>query len=196
MQRPFIPILIAVIVGITIGYIMEIPDHGLLFSLIGVFSGMFIALRKQWKYLLWSMIMTTMCLMSILAMNLELYQKPGPQHISRYLREEKLSLYGMISANPQVSPDKLTLIVSVFRIQKGREFIPVDGNILLNVVTDEPFKYGDIIRFRAKLKIPHNFNNPGGFDYERYLRCRNILVRGFINNPAISSCCGKTRETL
>ena len=47
MQRPFIPILIAVIVGITIGYIMEIPDHGLLFSLIGVFSGMFIALRKR-----------------------------------------------------------------------------------------------------------------------------------------------------
>jgi competence protein ComEC len=122
--------------------------------------------------------------MSILAMNLELHQKPGPQHISRYLREEKLLMYGMISVNPQVSPDKLTLIVSVFRIQEGREFIPVDGNILLNVVTDEPFKYGDIIRFRAKLKIPHNFNNPGGFDYERYLRCRNILVRGFINNPA------------
>jgi cell division protein FtsW (lipid II flippase) len=107
MQRPFIPILIAVIVGITIGYIMEIPDHGLLFSLILVFSGMFIALRKQWKCLLWCMIMTAMCLMSILAMNLELYQKPGPQHISRYIREEKLSLYGMISANHQVSPDKL-----------------------------------------------------------------------------------------
>jgi len=47
MQRPFIPILIAVIVGITIGYIMEIPDHGLLFSLIWVFSGMFIALRSS-----------------------------------------------------------------------------------------------------------------------------------------------------
>lgn len=184
MQRPFIPILIAVIVGITIGYIMEIPDHVLLFSLILAFSGMFIALRKQWKCLLWFMIMTAMCLMSILAMNLELYQKPGPQHITRYIREEKLFMYGTISTNPQVSPDKLTLIVSVFRIQEGREFIPVDGNVLLNVVTDEPFKYGDIIRFRAKLKIPHNFNNPGGFDYERYLRCHNILVRGFINNPA------------
>jgi competence protein ComEC len=38
--------------------------------------------------------------------------------------------------------------------------------------------YGDRIRFSAKLKLPHNFRNPGAFDYRRYLADRGIAALG------------------
>ena len=64
------------------------------------------------------------------------------------------------------------------------QYLPVSGQVLLNVREPYPFHYGDAIRFHSRLRIPHNFGNPGGFDYERYLRFRGILVRGFVNDAA------------
>jgi competence protein ComEC len=40
------------------------------------------------------------------------------------------------------------------------------------------FHYGDRIRFSAKLKLPHNFRNPGAFDYQGYLADRGIAALG------------------
>ena len=38
------------------------------------------------------------------------------------------------------------------------------------------FRYGDRIRFQAKLKPPRNFRNPGAFDYEGYLADHRIAA--------------------
>jgi len=38
--------------------------------------------------------------------------------------------------------------------------------------------YGDRLRFSAKLKLPHNFRNPGTFDYQAYLADRGIAALG------------------
>src|SRR5262249_33181908 len=38
------------------------------------------------------------------------------------------------------------------------------------------FKYGERIRFTARLKLPRNFRNPGAFDYRGYLADRGIAV--------------------
>jgi competence protein ComEC len=40
------------------------------------------------------------------------------------------------------------------------------------------FKYGDRLRFSAKLKLPHNFRNPGAFDYQGYLADNGIAALG------------------
>ncbi|HEY3973965.1 MAG TPA: ComEC/Rec2 family competence protein [Candidatus Sulfotelmatobacter sp.] len=36
--------------------------------------------------------------------------------------------------------------------------------------------YGDRIRFSTELKLPHNFRNPGAFDYQHYLADRGIAA--------------------
>jgi predicted membrane metal-binding protein len=38
------------------------------------------------------------------------------------------------------------------------------------------FRYGDKIRFFAKLRLPRNFRNPGAFDYEGYLAASRIAA--------------------
>jgi len=38
--------------------------------------------------------------------------------------------------------------------------------------------HGDRVRFTSKLKLPHNFRNPGAFDYQGYLSDRGIAALG------------------
>lgn len=40
------------------------------------------------------------------------------------------------------------------------------------------FHYGDRIQFAAKLRLPHNFRNPGAFDYREYLAGNGIAALG------------------
>jgi competence protein ComEC len=184
MQRPLVPLLVAVMAGISSGYVLEIPR---LWMTAGLILGLIATLIGAWKglkYLIMPAAMIVMFVLSVLNVNLYLYEKPDPAHIVHHAGPDQLTVEGLISAPPQVFPDKTQLIVSSQRLRINDSVIPVNGKILLNCVTDEPFKYGQIIRFKTKLKTPHNFHNPGGFDYERYLRFKGILVHGFINNPA------------
>ncbi len=38
------------------------------------------------------------------------------------------------------------------------------------------FQYGDRLRFRARLRLPRNFRNPGAFDYRQYLADQGIVA--------------------
>ena len=42
--------------------------------------------------------------------------------------------------------------------------------------SQKEFHYGDRLRLTAKLKPPHNFHNPGAFDYQAYLADRGIAA--------------------
>ncbi|MBA4396340.1 MAG: DNA internalization-related competence protein ComEC/Rec2 [Syntrophus sp. (in: bacteria)] len=184
MQRPLLPLLIAVIAGISCGYILEMPRPWLTAGLVAGLSATIACAWKGLKYLIMPAAMTVMFFLSVLNINPYLYEKPDPEHIVHHVGPDPLIVEGLISAPPQIFPDKTQLIVSAQRLRTPDAVIPVNGKILLNCVTDQPFRYGQVIRFRTKLKIPHSFHNPGGFDYEKSLRFRGILVHGFINNPA------------
>ena len=184
MQRPLLPLLIAVMAGISCGYIIEIERLWLTAGLIVSLLATLVCVWRGLKYLIMPAAMIVMFVLSVLNINLYLYEKPDPAHIVHHAGPNLLTVEGLLSAPPQVFPDKTQLIVSAQRLRIKDAVIPVNGKILLNCVTDEQFRYGQIIRFKAKLKIPHNFQNPGGFDYEKSLRFRGILVHGFINNPA------------
>lgn len=184
MQRPLLPLLLAVMAGISCGYILEIQR---LWLTAGLFAGLLATIVCAWrglKYLIMPAAMIVMFVISVLNISPYLYEKPEPEHIVHHAGPDPVIVEGLISAPPQVFPDKTQLIISAQRLRINDTVIPVNGNILLNCVTDQPFRYGQVIRFKTKLKVPHSFHNHGGFDYEKALRFRGILVHGFINNPA------------
>ncbi len=43
------------------------------------------------------------------------------------------------------------------------------------------YHYGQRLRLGCRLRRPRNFNNPGGFDYERFLAHRGIYVTAFLS---------------
>jgi competence protein ComEC len=78
------------------------------------------------------------------------------------------------------------------KLDLATEQIDIEGNILITHPGirasfygkgDSPdatheFRYGERVRFSTKLYRPHNFRNPGAFDYEGYLAENGIAVLG------------------
>lgn len=45
-----------------------------------------------------------------------------------------------------------------------------------------PLRVGDLWRFTVRLKQPHGFQNPGGFDYEAHLFQQRVRATGYVRN--------------
>ena len=62
---------------------------------------------------------------------------------------------------------------------------PVTGLVRLNVhATSLPFLPGDVVRVtRLRLRQVRGSHNPGGFDFERFMRWQGIYVVGGVSNP-------------
>lgn len=213
INRPFIPLTAALILGICTGYYLHLSDIITLVCL--VFSLtilLFLSNDILWKHLqhfigrtnghhgspflqkiikklagrsglTFFILSLSLFLIGILDINLYLYPKPGPEHIIYNIDKKSILMEGIIVESPQFSPDKMDLIISSTGIIKNGISVPVNGRVLVAVKGHYPFRYGDYIRFPVRLKRPHNFQNPGGFDYKQYLLYRRILVRGFVNDP-------------
>lgn len=171
--------------GIIVGNFIHVPDTLItIFLLISLFILSLATIKKQ-KKIIMGCLFISLFFLGILNINFLLYTDPTPVNISVYANsKDKVTIEGVISQNPVVSHDRINLVVATNKIIRDGLTIPVEGKILLSVKSDQRLlKYGDLIRAGTRLKIPHNFNNPGGFDYEKYLRYRDIRVRGFIDNP-------------
>ena len=184
MERPLIPLLCAFITGITVAHLCRVADHPLVISLLLILMLLLAASIKKSAKLIAILVVLSSALLGILNVNQYLYREPGAKHIINYVGREKLILEGVICENPELSPDRTELTVSANRLIGNDADTRIEGLILLNVEGRQEFKYGDAIRFKTRLKVPHNFQNPGGFDYAKYLRYKGVMVRGFIGEPA------------
>jgi competence protein ComEC len=182
MTRPFLPLVAALVAGISFGSLYRFPDLIVQIGLVIILAMIPLLLSFKKTSLIHSFLLFFVFLLGILDINLYLYPYVGENHILNFVRSEKISVEGVICENPQVSPDKTELVVSASRILRDGQYQPVSGRVLLNVREPYLFRYGDYIRFHTRLRVPRNFQNPGGFDYEKYLRLRGILVRGFIKD--------------
>src|SRR5262249_11551516 len=52
------------------------------------------------------------------------------------------------------------------------------------------YHYGERIRFRAKLRSPRNFRNPGAFDYRTYLYEKGIVMLASTKGESVQSLAG------
>lgn len=184
MARPIIPLLIALMAGITCSSLFSIPDTPIQASLVFVLLLILPIWIKTGRRILYPLLIFSFFLAGILGMNIDLYPHTGENHIINYAGTEKVYIEGMICDNPQVLSDRTELVVSPSRILKNGQYLPASGRLLLNIRETCVFHYGDVIRVSTRLRLPRNFGNPGGFDYERYLRFRRILVRGSVNDAA------------
>jgi competence protein ComEC len=170
--------------GISLSSLLPIPDTPIQLGLVSLLFTALLVSAKTRRRILTPLLLMSFFLVGILAMNGDLYPHTGGDHMRNYVTNEKMTVEGTICDNPRVSPDRTELIVSPSRILRNGQYFPASGKLLLNIGETCRFRYGDVIRFTSKLRLPHNFGNPGGFDYERYLGFKGILVRGFVNDAS------------
>ncbi|THB73945.1 MAG: DNA internalization-related competence protein ComEC/Rec2 [Desulfobacteraceae bacterium] len=116
-------------------------------------------------------------------------------------QKEKLLISGRVASFAKQSESRTRYTIQLTRYTKEAATVQVNGRIYLNIygILPHPLRYMDQVTFYSRLKPFHNFNNPGGFDYERYMQFKGILASSGISPKALvdhqppASCTGMTR---
>ncbi|MCK9390893.1 MAG: DNA internalization-related competence protein ComEC/Rec2 [Syntrophales bacterium] len=181
MARPLIAPLLSLMAGIVCSSLLMVPDNFLLSALLAVLILLLWSRLKRRTNAALFLLCCALFFCGWLQMNTYLYQPPGKGHIIEQLRSDPVTIEGVIVASPLLFPEKTDLMIAAYTLTDGSsEVFPVHGKVLLSFRGTQAFEYGDVVRVRTRLRKVRNFHNPGGFNYERYLRFQGVLLRGSV----------------
>lgn len=184
MRRPLIYPLIAFIAGIITSSYFAVPPYLLFAGIPLILFFLILTIRKKWSFASFILVIIFSFFLGSFAIQKHQYLVRAEKHISKYINAGKLTLEGLVIENPISYTDKNVLIVRCLRLIKDKSYEPVSGDIRLVIPSDLNFQYGDFIRFHSALKKIQSFQNPGGFDYERYMNLQGIYATGFVANSS------------
>ncbi len=126
----------------------------------------------------------------------------GPEHVSHLAGlgvdlDDPVRLEGRLVSTPQHTPYGLQFDVDVQRLESRGQVHDVNGKVRLRVATGEDpetasiaeslrLEYGDSIRVLARLRKPRIYQNPGSFDFRRWMESiEDVAWVGTIKNPRL-----------
>jgi competence protein ComEC len=175
--RPVIPILFSLMAGIMAGQCF--PGHSAIPLAVAIFCFTMIILAL-WRRTTASWVP----LVLFIALGYLLVQKPAYMekmlssfnHIRAYAGKGDVKVAGLVSTVPDVQKRDLTFILDHVRVvdDEGRQLL-VKGKLKArSALINGMFAKGDTIEMAGKIKEFHNYNNPGGFDYKRFMEKDDI----------------------
>ena len=110
-----------------------------------------------------------------------------PHHIVRLLPSlpPHVTVAGTLERAVDARGDRQYVYLRLQHLENDHIEQPVTGHVRLNVhATALPFLPGDVVRVtRLRLRQVRGSHNPGGFDFERFMRWQGIDVVGGVSNP-------------
>jgi competence protein ComEC len=107
-------------------------------------------------------------------------------HIARLLPSlpQHVTVEGTLDRAVDARGDRQYVYLQLHRLEGDGGEQPVTGLVRLSVhTTSLPFLPGDVVRVtRLRLHPVRGSHNPGGFDFERFMRWRGIYVTGGVSN--------------
>ncbi|MCF7994690.1 MAG: DNA internalization-related competence protein ComEC/Rec2 [Chromatiaceae bacterium] len=97
------------------------------------------------------------------------------------LAQQDVTIVGRIASLPDVTAERTRFLFHVERLSDAGTSSDFSGRVRLSWYKDAPhLKVGERWRFKVRLKTPHGFMNPGGFDYERWLFRQQVKATGYV----------------
>jgi len=114
----------------------------------------------------------------------------GPaHHLTNYLSQNlnftksPINIIGRLVKPPKYFYKKTQLHLAVQKIILPGQNLMTSGIIQLDWYNPKKVcQYYDTVQVKARLKLPHDYNNPGCFPYSNYLRQKGIFATGYIKN--------------
>lgn len=101
-------------------------------------------------------------------------------HVSRFVGPGVWRIQGRVHTPVIVRPPRWEFLLDAERLQKKRRRRIVRGYINVSGRGDPPaVAPGDAVAFEGRLRAIRNFENPGGFNYERYMALRRVFARAY-----------------
>lgn len=92
---------------------------------------------------------------------------------------------GRISGLPQGEAGAARFLFQIESLHRDGVALPWRGQVRLNWRRDPAgLEAGERWQLPVRLKPPHGFVNPGGFDYERWLFQQGIVATGYVRDPS------------
>ena len=184
MKAPLVPLVIVFSAGIAVGSIASLPFGYILLFLAVLLMLLLISIRKGMYPSIACVTAVSWFLLGMSSIAMHTQPVASESTVALYAGNTQKTIEGTVISSPHVREGKTRVVVRVDRIRSNSADIPVRGAVLLTVRNDlAGIHYGDFIRVKARLRLPRNFQNPGGFDYERYLRYQHILVTASVRKP-------------
>lgn len=100
------------------------------------------------------------------------------------LVRQDVKVEGRIASLPDSNALRTRFQFEVDRLVADGAQTPFSGRVRLSWYRGAPpLLAGERWRLRVRLKSPHGFANPGGFDYERWLFRQQIKATGYVRDP-------------
>jgi competence protein ComEC len=171
--RPVIPLLIAGITGIYVG--AEFPGHLLWAAAIALLcTGLLIGCIMRKKAV---RVVPLLLFLALGYLSIQPWASPSfpPQHIYHYLDTERWDIEGTVVSRPLISEGRSRFYLQTHQLKGAGETIAVTGKIRVTAAGgDSQLERGDRISLNSRIRSIRNFQNPGGFDYQRYMAFQNV----------------------
>ncbi len=177
-SRPLIPPVFACIAGILWG--SAFTETGpLVFIAFGAFlplSGF--ALYKKSTQIFSLALIPAVFAFGAVSISARLSPDHPENHISRFTRDFRSLVVGVVDSDPLVLPGRYRMVLQTKYL--GDSSREISGKFRVTVYGEaEPPNCGDTVSVYSKIRQTRNFQNPGGFDYERYMALQGIWVTGY-----------------
>lgn len=203
-STPFAKLIIPLLIGILAGFVFDIDIFVAKSLLIGLFLFFFIAhfIIKKPKYLIYLSILGYLLIFFLgfyLTENQEIRNQP--LHYSNLIEkvDSQYFLYGKIDMTPEKKEKSIKLLVNIIQIHKKSQIKLCHGKVLLYLQKDSSantLKKGDELLFLSKLaKIPPP-QNPGEFDFARFMGNKNIFHQQYLPSNSYIIQISKNKDYL
>ncbi len=129
----------------------------------------------------------------------QIYQKLPDNHISHYLDQGKYEIKGRVAGMTKkyTHRHRTVLDCSQLKSKDGRT-IRVTGKINLTIYGEGQHLpgYNDTVVFYSKIKSIRNFQNPGAFDYQQYLKLKGIFGTSYTSSQKLKILSPESKESL
>lgn len=171
MNRPVVSFLV---LQVSLALAMDTNGHGgRLDCILCVVGLLVLAIHVLEKRLIQCGVLV--CLV-VLSVSLFVFQQ---KNLSSNIFPKQARYEGVIAAIDSQTNERSRFIVDLQQRSYPSAEI-VTGRILLTVAEPCPLARGEKISFKAGIKPPTSYRNPGVFDYAKYLERRNIWGRAFV----------------
>ena len=182
---PVVPLLFSMISGIAAG--CQFSGH-VVYAFLVVFVSLCVILYCVYKNR--SVVFTPLFLFFALGyLSIQPWMAPKfpSHHIIHFEGDHLWKISGIIDTPVATYAHRQKFILRTESLETNNRTFPVTGRIRLTVSGKGPkLLMGDRIVFLGRVKSIRNFNNPGGFDYKRYMAFRKVYGTAYVSGKKLT----------